>query len=135
MNENLRFMQLNEVCSADLLRIFQAKAGERAHVDMQYAAFLVDEPIGIVGIDTHRDKKAGIGWLSYIHVVPGHRKKTFATQLLGLAISDFRKLKREKLRIEIPSGSLGINFMTRCGFEVLNVTDELCLMEMGIKNW
>lgn len=132
---NLRFMPLNEVCSEDLLRIFQAKAGERAHVDMQYAAFLADEPIGIVGIDTKRDSVLGIGWISYIHVVPAHRSRSFATQLLGLAISDFRKLRREKLRIEIPSGNLGINFMSKCGFSVLDVSDTVCLMEKDIKNW
>ena len=135
INENLRFIPLNEVASENLLRIFKAKAGERAHVDMQYAAFLVDEPIGILGIDTHRDSKQSVGWISYIHVVPVHRNKTFATQLLGLAVSDFRKLKREKLRIEIPSGSLGINFMSKCGFEVLDVTDHICLMEKNIRNW
>ena len=135
ISENLRFMQLNEVCSADLLRIFQAKAGERASVDMQYAGFLADEPIGIVGIDTKRDARQGIGWISYIHVVPKHRNKTFATQLLGLAISDFRKQERDRIRMEIPSGSLGINFMTKCGFETLDVTDTVCLMEKNIKNW
>ena len=135
LTENLRFMPLNEVASEDLLRIFQAKAGARAHVDKQYAGFLVDEPIGILGIDTKRDSKLKLGWLSYIHVVPARRKKNFATQLLGLAISDFRKMQREKLRIEIPSGSLGINFMSRCGFTTLNVSDSTCLMEMNIKNW
>jgi len=135
ISENLRFMPLNEVCSEDLLRIFQAKAGARAHVDKQYAAFLDDEPVGIVGIDTKRDQRIHIGWVSYIHVVPAHRKKTFATQLLGTAVSDFRSLQREKLRIEIPSGSLGINFMSKCGFEVLDVTDTMCLMEKDIKNW
>jgi len=135
ISENLRFMPLNEVCSEDLLRIFQAKAGERAHVDMQYAAFLVDEPVGILGIDTKRDSRQNTGWISYIHVVPAHRKKTFATQLFGLAVSDFRKLRREKLRMEIPSGSPGINFMSKCGFDTLDVTDTVCLMEKYIKNW
>jgi probable phosphoglycerate mutase len=135
INENLRFIKLNEVASENLLRIFKAKAGERANVDMQYAAFLVDEPIGIVGLDTKKDSKSGIGWISYIHVVPNHRNKKFATQLLGLAVSDFRKLKRTRLRIEIPSGSLGINFMSKCGFQSIDVSDEMCLMEKHIKNW
>jgi len=135
LSDNLRFMPLNKVCSDDLLRIFKAKAGERAHVNMQYAAFLADEPIGIVGIDTKRESRHKTGWISYIHVVPNHRKKTFATQLLGLAISDFRKLQREKIRIEIPSGSLGINFMAKYGFEALDVTDQFCLMEKNIVNW
>ena len=135
VTENLRFMPLNEVASADLLRIFRAKAGERAHVDMQYAAYLADEPVGIVGFDTRRDRKVSTGWISYIHVVPARRNKSFATQLFGLAVSDFRKLRREKLRIEIPSGSLGINFMSKCGFTVLDVTDTMCLMEKYIRNW
>jgi len=135
ISENLRFMQLNDVCSEDLLRIFKAKAGERAHVDRQYTAFLEDEPIGILGIDTQKDCKVNIGWISYLHVIPKHRGNTFGTQLLGLAISDFRKLKRDRLRIELPSGNLGINFMSKYGFDVLNVTDQLCLMEKGIRNW
>jgi len=134
-SENLRFMPLNEVCSEDLLRIFQAKAGERAHVDMQYAAFLADAPVGILGIDTKRDDKLRVGWLSYVHIIPASRNKGFGTQLLGLAVSDFRKLRRDKLRIELPSGSLGINFMSKYGFYVLDVTDTLCLMEKDIKNW
>jgi GNAT superfamily N-acetyltransferase len=128
-------MQLNEVCSEDLLRIFKAKAGERASVDRQYTAFLDDEPVGILGIDTQKDQKANIGWLSYLHVIPNHRNKTFATQLLGLAISDFRKLKRDILRVELPSGTLGINFMSKFGFDVLDVNDQLCLMEKNIRNW
>ena len=135
LTENLRFMPLNDVCSAELLRIFQAKAGERANVNMQYAAFLSDEPIGIIGLDSKKESRQKTGWISYIHVVPTHRKKTFATQLLGLAISDFRKQRREKLRINIPSGSMGINFMSKFGFNVLDVTDSFCLMEKNIKNW
>jgi len=135
MPENLRFMPLNEVASENLLRIFKAKAGERAQVDVQYAAYLIDEPVGIVGLDTKRDRAKSTGWISYIHVVPAHRNKNFATQLIGTAVSDYRKLKREKIRIEIPSGSLGINFMSKCGFNVLDVTDATCLMEKDIKNW
>jgi len=135
ISENLRFMQLNDVCSEDLLRIFKAKAGDRAHVDKQYAGFLDDEPVGIVGIDTHKDYKVNIGWISYIHVIPNHRNKTFGTQLLGLAVSDFRKIKRDRLRIELPSGNLGINFMNKSGFDAIDVTDQLCLMEKNIRNW
>jgi len=133
--ENLRFMPLNDVASENLLRIFKAKAGERAHVDVQYAAYLTDEPIGIVGLDTIRDRKKSTGWISYIHIVPAHRNKHFGTQLIGMAVSVFRKQRREKLRIELPSGSLGINFMSKCGFKVFDVTETICLMEKDIKNW
>jgi len=135
VNENLRFMPLNEVCSDDLLRIFRAKAGERACVDKQYAAFLMDEPVGIVGIDEKKEYMRNIGWMSYIHIVPANRNKGYGTQLLGLAISIFRKQKREKLRIELPSGSPGIIFMNKRGFRAIDVTDTICLMEKDIKNW
>ena len=134
-NENLRYSPLNEVCSDDLLRIFKAKAGERAFVDNQYAAFILDEPVGIVGIDTKRESIMSIGWISYIHIVPAHRNKGYGTQLLGMAISDFRKLRRERLRMELPSGSPGINFMSKCGFRAIDVSDRVCLMEKDIKNW
>ena len=133
--ENLRYMPLNEVCGADSLRIFQEKAGDRACVDKQYTAFLVDNPVGILGLDTKKNSKAGIGWLSYIHIIPVRRNNGYGTQLLGMAISDFRKLRREKLRIEVPSGSPGINFLSRHGFSVLDDSDNICLMEKYIRNW
>lgn len=133
-SENLRFMPLNEVASESLIQIFKARAGERAHVDMQYAAFLADEPIGIIGLDTLRDKNRGIGWISYMHVIPERRDKSYGTQLLGLAVSDYRKLGREKLRITLPSGSMGINFMGKYGFSVLDITYTECIMEKDIKN-
>lgn len=133
--ENLRYFPLPEVAGENLLRIFKAKAGERAIVDTQYAAYLVDEPVGILGLDTYREANRGIGWISYVHVVPQHRLHTFGTQLIGLAVSDFRKLRREKLRIELPSGSPGINFMGKCGFSVMLTTETLCQMEKYIRNW
>jgi len=132
---NLRFMPLNEVAGESLIRIFKAKAGERAHVDMQYAAFQGDEPIGILGLDTERERRLSAGWISYLHIVPAYRNKGFGVQLLGLAVSDFRKKRRSRLRMEIPSGSLGINFMSKLGFHTLDVTDAQCLMEKDIRNW
>jgi len=132
--ENLRYMPLNDVAGESLVRIFKAKAGERAQVNVQYAAFLTDEPVGIIGFDTHREENRKTGWLSYIHVIPKHREKSFGTQLLGLAISDFRKLGREKIHIEIPTDIPGYNFMLRCGFNVLFNSHTGCTMEKDIRN-
>lgn len=133
--ESLRFFPLSDVASESLIRIFKAKAGARAHVDTQYAAYLSDEPVGIIGLDTLREANRKVGWISYVHVVPQHRRSTFGTQLIGVAVSDFRKLRREKLRIELPSGSPGINFMGKCGFTVMLTTETTCQMEKDIKNW
>jgi len=133
--ENLRYLPLNEVAGEALLNIFRAKAGKRAHVNKQYAAYLSDEPIGIIGLDTLREENKKAGWISYIHVIPYRRENSYGTQLLGLAVSDFRKLKREKLCIELPSGTPGINFLVKCGFKVLLTTDTYCHLEKDIKNW
>ena len=133
--ENLRFLSLNDVAGESLVRIFKAKAGKRAQVNVQYAGFLSDEPVGIIGLDTLREENRKVGWISYIHVIPHRRGKTFGTQLLGQAVSDFRKLKRRKLHMELPSGSPGINFMLKCGFKVLLTTESNCLMEKEIINW
>ena len=133
--ENLRFMPLNEVASEQLLRIFSAKAGERALADKQYAAYHTDEPVGILGIDTKRYANNNTGWISYMHIMPHHRNKTYGTQLLGLAVSDFRKLRREKVRIELPSGNLATNFLLKHDFSIVDMSDTVCLMEKDICNW
>ncbi|MCL2249341.1 MAG: bifunctional histidine phosphatase family protein/GNAT family N-acetyltransferase [Oscillospiraceae bacterium] len=134
ISENLRYQPLSEVASESLLKIFRAKAGKRAYVDKQFAAHLGDEPIGILGLDTIREKQRNYGWMSYVHVVPQHRKRNYGVQLLGVAISVFRHLGREKLRIELPSGNPGVNFFLKYGFEVLDASDELCVMEKDIRN-
>lgn len=132
--ENLRYFPLNDVAGESLIRIFKAKAGERARVDMHYAGYLSDEPVGIIGLDSKRGANRAIGWISYLHVIAHRRESTYGTQLLGVAVSDFRKLKREKLQVELPSGNPGINFMLKCGFKVLITTETTCLMEKDIRN-
>ena len=134
VKENLRYQPLSEVASESLLNIFRAKAGRRAYVDKQFAAYMGDEPIGILGLDTIRENQRNIGWVSYLHVVPHHRQKAYGIQLLGLAISTFRALGRSKLRIELPSGSPFVNFFGKYDFETLDATDELCVMEKDIRN-
>lgn len=133
-SENLRYQPLSEVASESLLKIFRANAGKRAYVDEQFAAYLGDEPIGILGLDTIREKQRGIGWISYIHVVPKHRNRSYGVQLLGVAVSIFRSLGRDWLRLELPSGSPGVNFVAKYDFETLDTSDDLCVLEKDIRN-
>jgi len=135
INPSLRFMPLDEVADETLIQIFHGKIGERARVDIQYIAFRADNPVGIVGLDTVRDRHRNFGWLKYLHVLPSQRDNTYGTQLLGIAISDFRKLRREKMLIDMPAGSLAIDFMSKYGFNILDTDDKNCLMEKDIRNW
>lgn len=135
MPENLRHLPLGDVADSSALRLFKEKAGERASADTEYASLMVDEPVGILGLDTRSGASDNIGRISYIYVAKQHRKRTYGVQLIGLAVSDFRKLRREKLQIDLPSGHSSIAFFIKCGFYALAETGARCLLEKDIKNW
>lgn len=132
--ENLRYVPVDDTADKEMLQKFKAKAGDRASADTQYAAFLENEPIGIVGLDTKRGENSKIGWISYIYVVSLRRKTTFGTQLLGQAISEYRKLGRERLCIELFPGKAGAEFLSKHGFKTISKANSDCCMEKDIRN-
>jgi len=117
----------------------------------EYTAILNDEPVGIVGLSENVEKKvesgsggldtafeeneSSTGWICYLYVKPMHRGKNYGVQLLGQAISELRKLKREFLRICVPAGSFAIEFCKRYEFTVIGESGPDCLMEKNIKIW
>jgi len=77
----------------------------------------------------------GAGWIKYIYIKPEYRRKAFGVQLLGQAISDFRNLKKEKIRIDVPKESALHCFCLKYGFSAVSDSSTHCLMEMSIINW
>lgn len=134
ISQSIRFMPLYEVATEKPLKIFGQKIGVRAQTDKQYAAFFQDRPVGILGLDTRKGKDKKIGYICYLHVIPSARNKTFGTQLLGQAISDFRNRGFEKACISMPPKSSGINFMSKYGFTEIERNKEFSLMEKDIRN-
>ena len=97
-------------------------------------ALLDNEPVGFLGLDVEEGCKESIGWISLIYIKPECRRKGFGIQLIGQAISAFRKLNRERLRLEAEPGSALVNFCEKYGFVNIGNSEQLFLMEKIIKN-
>jgi probable phosphoglycerate mutase len=134
--DNLRVVPLNEERDKELLKAYRAEHGERQGADREYTAMSVENPVGIVGVDTERAEDGeSAGRISYIYVNPEFRGKNYGTQLLGQAVSDFRSLRREKLHIELPGDSPAREFFEKLEFVLVKKSEKTCLMEKEIKNW
>jgi len=135
LSENLRYEQLDEIRDSELLESFRLEFGEKTAGNKEYTALHGNESAGFVGLDTDRESADNAGWISRIYLKPEFRGRGFSVQLVGLAISEFRRLKRERLRIEAPSNNRVVNLCYDCGFEVVSESGELTLMEKNIKIW
>ena len=143
--ENLRYLPLDEERDRSMLEQFHAEYGKERTANVEYAAFLNDKPAGIVGLRTDGAElveegggpgdNRSVGWIDYMYVLPGMRRRNYGIQLIGQAVSDFRRLRRERLRVEMPHGSADEGFLARFGFEKVWEHDGYCVMEKNIRNW
>ena len=83
----------------------RAQANRRACPEALDIAFMEDEPAGVIELDTERDKEKGIGWIAFHCMFPKYRGKLLAIQLIGHAVSLYRRLGRAKLRAAVPAGN------------------------------
>jgi probable phosphoglycerate mutase len=131
--------------------------------NMAYTAFIADEQVGVVGLSNVGGSPGGairgqgrvcnaglndigvledadigdgdVGWIDYICVKQGLQRRSYGIQLLGQAVSVFRKLRRGKLRVKIPYDHPAIGFFEKYGFVKINGIDEHYVMEKNIRNW
>lgn len=111
---------LGEGCTEDL----QAKDA--------YWAIREDKVAGLVVLDTQRNADEGVGYIDYYIMLPDHRGQTLAVQLLGQAVSVYRSLGRDKLRLDVPAeNENAIGFFEHFGFKRLT-NDKTITMEKNI---
>ena len=142
LSENLRYMPLDPERDEEVVRQRILELGEITDPGKEYTAFLRDEPIGIVGIDL-LGGEPDTGRISSIFIKPEKRNKNYGVQLLGLAVSEFRKQRREFLRAEAPDGSPAAAFFRKYGFETVSGSvsgsvsgaEGLCSMQKYIRIW
>lgn len=80
-------------------------------------AMLMDRPVGLVQMDWERDAEKGVGYIPFYYMGPETRKKGFGVQLLGQAVSTYRALGREYLRLRCaPDNDVAQRFYQRYGF-------------------
>jgi len=102
-----------------------------------YCAMLEDRPVGLIQMDFDRYAEEGVGYIPFYYMDPATRKQGFGVQLLGQAVSTYRPLGRDKLRLRCaPDNDVAQRFYQRHGFQKIGeATDSrvpLDLMEMNI---
>ena len=79
-----------------------------------------DEPVGLVDLDPERDAENGAGWVSLLYLREDYRNKGYGIQLLARAIFFYRRLGREKLRLQVAEDNrIACAFYEREGFRAV----------------
>lgn len=92
------------------------------------------ETVGITELDTLRGAEQGLGWICLCYIEPAYRRTQLGVQLLGHAVSVFRRLGRRAVRLSVYEGNAGaIAFYEEYGFravgETQGVASRLLIME------
>jgi GNAT superfamily N-acetyltransferase len=99
--------------------------------DKDYTAFLIDEPVGLIGVNTGVDGfgdgsvggsvGGGVGRIEYVFVEKESRRRGYGAQLLGQAVSELRKLGRGQLLVEVAQSDASMmGYCAKYGFEASN---------------
>ncbi len=92
------------------------------------------ELAGVTELDTERNAREGRGWICLCYVEPACRRMQIGAQLIGHAVSVFRRLGRRAIRLCVYEGNEGaIRFYEEFGFravgETEGVSSRLLIME------
>ena len=95
------------------------------------------ETVGITELDTERDAEEGAGWICLCYIEAPYRRQQLGVQLIGHAVSVFRRLGRKAIRLSVFSGNEGaIRFYEEYGFRAVDETEgvsgKLFIMEKKI---
>ena len=86
-----------------------------------------DEVIGVTELDPRRGEAEGCGWISLCYVVESERRHLLGVQLIGHAVSVFRRMGRRRLRLSVYEGNAGaIAFYREADFAVAGETPGVC---------
>ena len=119
--------------------LYLAAARARHREDERSIAVILrgDETVGLTELDTRRGRSEGYGWISLCCVKESHRRSLLGVQLLGHAVSVFRRLGYKSVRLSVFGGNEGaIAFYRANGFvkigETAGVFGPLDVMEKRI---
>lgn len=82
-----------------------------------WLALLGDEPAGLVQLDIPTAKAQGYGPVPFLYLLPEYRGQGLGVQLIGQAVSVFRDLGCDRLRLRCaPDNAPAQKFYARYGF-------------------
>ena len=157
---NVRFQRLDPLREADRYVDFYRKTWLAVHGDLKdfdpnvYLAAAIrharanpdavvtvlrqdGEAVGITELDTERCADEGAGWICLCYIEEPYRRCQLGVQLLGHAVSVFRRLGRRSIRLCVYEGNTGaIAFYEEYGFRVIGdtpgISTRLLVMEKEI---
>ena len=134
--ENMYYMPLDETRDNELLKILGKEGINRGNASKEYTALITDGAIGMIGLgdppDSHPNDCAETGWIEYLYLAPDYRGKCYEVQLIGLAMSEFRKQGKVKMRVAIPTDDDTIKFYNKYEFYTISKSYERYLIEKDI---
>ncbi|NCB63689.1 MAG: GNAT family N-acetyltransferase [Clostridia bacterium] len=87
-------------------------------------AMLGDQIAGLIQMDTRRDAEKGIGYIPFCYMTPETRKQGLGVQLLGQAVSVYRPLGRQYIRLRCaPDNGVAQRFYARFGFRRIGAAE------------
>lgn len=86
-----------------------------ADADCLYYGFLGENLVGTLLLEPDNEQDYGV--IQYLGILPERQKRGFAVQLLGQAVSHYRRRGKSKLRVLIPTGDYAAaKFFEKNGF-------------------
>lgn len=80
-------------------------------------AFAGDKLAGVLQLDTERCREDGAGYIAFCFIVPERRGQALGVQLIGQAVSVYRPMGRDKLRLRCaPYNNHAQHFYKKYGF-------------------
>lgn len=81
------------------------------------AAMKENQFAGVLQMDLERGAEEGIGYIPFVYMSPDYRKKGLGVQLIGQAVSTYRPLGRDRLRLRCaPENGVAQRFYKKYGF-------------------
>ena len=97
--------------------VYLKDAQRRTAPETLMAAYSGDTFAGIINLEEDQPLAEGAGWISFCYVVPELRRKHFGLQLIGHAISWFRRQGKTALRLCVSEDNTAAQrFYKACGF-------------------
>lgn len=82
--------------------------------------YLERTPVGMIQLSPDRDAKKGVGYIPFIYLREAFRHKGLGIQLIGHAVSFYRRLGRTRLQLSVaPTNEKAIAFYEKYGFRAV----------------
>ncbi len=109
--------QINDPYAVKKDWLESARRHAAAHSRAVSLALLGDTPAGLIELDTKTGAEEKVGVIDFLYMAPDHRRLGMTVQLLGQAVSVYRPLGREKLRLAVEAANeYALRFCAKYGF-------------------